>query len=145
MRPVALLVLLSACGPDLPPGWEGADPIPDLVQRQCAGSPYDGDYEERVEADGGAGKVDVALRETVFRCAQDVEGFALAGDGTLDVLVQPIDMHPSAVAGCDCLYDVEMTLDADAGDVVVSAWRRWDSYAGVNDPVAVGEVTVTVQ
>jgi len=140
----ALLAAMTACGPDLPPAWEGADPVPDLVQRPCSGSPYEG-FDERVDVTSGAGRVEVALRETPFRCAQDVEAFARRRERSLDLLVQPIDMHPSVVAGCDCLYDIDLTVhDVPSGGLTVSVWRRWDALNEPNDPIEVGSAAVTV-
>ena len=55
----------------------------------------------------------------MFRCAQSVEGFWLAEHDTLHVLVQPIDMDPSEVAGCDCLYDLSMTVPGEGSSVEV--------------------------
>jgi hypothetical protein len=80
-----------------------------------------------------------------FRCAQDVEGFVKRGGDAIDLLVQPIDMAPDAVAGCDCLYDISMSVPAPKGDYSLTLYRRWDSINKPNDPVAVGATEVTIE
>lgn len=134
-----MLWWLTACLPDLPAGWEGAEPVADLVQKECAGSPYDTGIAPEVTADLAADPLTVQATAMHFRCAQDVEGFWKQDGATVDVLVQPIDMHPTAVAGCDCLYDLDVTVgspDPQAAEVVV--WRRWDDWNDPNPPVEVG-------
>lgn len=136
------LTLLIACGrPDLPPGWEGAEPVDSLDQAPCEGSPYE-DHDERVEGDLSASPFQVALREGHFRCEQEVEGFYRVVGGDIEVLVQPIDMKPRQVAGCDCLYDVEMTVrpEADLAPNAITVYRRWDHHNSPNEPVRVGTV-----
>jgi hypothetical protein len=145
MRRLRLLVLLSsmiAACVDLPDGWEDARPVDELRQAACAGSPYEG-YDERVEGSLDASPLNIAVRESSFRCEQDVEGFYRVRGGTLDLLIQPIDMNPNVVAGCDCLYDIEMSiaLEVDLAPSAASVYRRWDNLNEPNDPVLVGTLT----
>jgi len=135
---------------DLPSGWGSADRISDLTQTECEGDPYgdtgSGDYDERGTFTAGVGSLEVVYDDAHFRCAQDVEGFARRSGRTLDVLVQPIDMDPDPVAGCDCLYTVTMEItDLPAGDYAVSLSRRWDNINDDNDPVLIATDTVTVE
>ncbi len=69
LRPWPLL-LLAACGPDLPAGWEDAVPVDSLTQTECLGiSPYEA-HDERVEGDLGASPLEVDLAPdavTVYR------------------------------------------------------------------------------
>lgn len=132
---------LVGCGADLPDGWEQAQPVEELVQRECGGSPYDTGVVAGVEADLGADPLTVDATSVPFRCAQDVEGFWKQDGDTVEVLVQPIDMHPSRVAACDCLYDLEIVVgspESEPSEVVL--WRRWDDLNDDNDPVEVGRV-----
>ena len=129
VRPVVLPLLLAACV-DLPDGWEGARPVASLVQQACDGNPYEGTHVERVEAVDGEDLDHLAVREAHFRCAQDVEGFQVVEDGVARVLVQPIDTRPTAIAGCDCLYDLDIVLDVDTPPEAVEVWRRWDHESG---------------
>lgn len=131
---------LAACAPDLPAGWEGAEPVEDLVQRECAGSPYDTGVEPTVTS-ALDDPLLVSATAVPFRCAQDVEGFWRQVGPIVDVLVQPIDMDPREVAGCDCLYDLEVTVgspDPDTTEVVL--WRRGDNWNDPNGPEEVGHV-----
>ena len=143
---VTLLPLATAaCAPDLPEDWADALPVASLTQGACDGDPYAGDPNERLEAEGGAGQATLHYREAHFRCEQDVEGFYLLDGGTLSVLVQPIDMDPSAVAGCDCLYDIDMEVaQLPAGTLTVDLFRRWDNINDDNDPVAIGSAEIEI-
>lgn len=146
---LALAALLGAgCSealdaPDLPQGWSGAARIAELTQSKCQGDAYSG-LAETVAARAEDGAVAIDYGHAHFRCAQDVEGFVRRGDGALDVLVQPIDMDPSTVARCDCLYDVTMRLPVASGAYVVTVYRRWDSLNDNDTPKRVGEASVSV-
>lgn len=129
----SLVLSLGACA-SLPAGWEDATSIADFTQAECSGSPYE-EYDERAEATVADGAVTVEVSQSHFRCEQDVEGFYRMDGDTLQVLVQPVDMNPRIVAGCDCLYDLNMTVDVDASEVEV--FRRWDDLNDDNDPVAI--------
>lgn len=134
-----LLLLALACAPDLPVGWEDATRMDDFTQRECSGDPY-GEYTSTVEASFSGQGTAVTADQVPFRCAQEVEGY-LRWEGALaQILVQPVDMNPSAVAGCDCLYRLDMGLDDPASEVTV--WRRWDNLNDPNDPVEVGTAEV---
>ncbi len=140
----AAAALSLGCGPDLPEGWEEAVRIDGLVQAECLGNPYE-PFDERIELLAFPGAVHVDYREAHFRCEQPVEAFARRGAATLDILVQPENMSPGIVAGCDCLYDVSFTVGGlSAGEVAVTLYRRWDDLSSPNDPVLVGSATATV-
>lgn len=134
-----MILLLLACN-DLPAGWENAQPIEDFHQQECTGSAYDTGIVVTVEAAAASGKTDVTADSVGFRCAQDVEGFWQEGDGGADVLVQPVDMNPTAVAGCDCLYRLDMVLPTLAE--AVSVYSRGDHQSGRDTPELIGEATV---
>jgi hypothetical protein len=147
LLPVLLAPLAAGCllEADLPPDWEDAEPVAALVQTECGGDPYEG-ADERLEAEGGGGEVSLSYREAHFRCEQEVEAFYLLEGDTLSVLVQPIDMDPGAVAGCDCLYDVDITVDGlEVGALNVALFRRWDNLNDPNDPVAIDSAEVEVE
>lgn len=140
LAPLGLL-LLSACGADLPAEWSTYEPVTSLTQSECDGNPYE-DFDEHVEGDLGASPLEVGIREGHFRCEQEVEGFYRIVEGDIEVLVQPRDMDPSMVAACDCLYDIDMTvaLDVDLAPGAVRVYRRWDNQNDPNEPVLVGEI-----
>jgi len=145
-RALAWLALLSVSGcdsssSDLPAGWQGAQKIADFTQMECGGSPINGPAES-VDAAGVEGAIEVDYENAPFRCAQDVEGFVRREDGKLDILIQPVDMDPSSVAKCDCLYHIVATVPAEAGAHAVTVYRRWDHRNDPNDPVEVGMVEV---
>ncbi len=139
---ILLAALAAGCqlSPDLPEGWEDAEPVSSLVQAECDGDPYDG-AEGFLEASAAAGEVVVTYGDAHFRCAQDVEAFYRLEGAVLSILVQPIDMDPKNVAACDCLYDVDLTVDGlDAGALTVELFRRWDNINDPNDPELVDSV-----
>lgn len=144
-RAIALLPLLTAaCAPDLPEDWADAQPVSSLTQGACDGDPY-GDSDERLEAEGGAGQASLHYLEAHFRCDQDVEAYYLLEGDTLSVLVQPIDMDPSSVARCDCLYDIDIEIaDLPAGTLTVDLFRRWDNINDDNEPVAIGSAGIEI-
>ena len=135
------LSLLLSCGADLPEGWEDAAPVEDLVQTDCEGSPYDTGQVEAMTAQAAAPGLRVVGDPLHFRCAQEVEGFYKAAGDQVDVLIQPVDMDPREVAGCDCLYRVEAGVPL-APPADVTLWRRWDNLNDDNDPVEVGSAAV---
>ncbi|MCB9681223.1 MAG: hypothetical protein H6733_07095 [Alphaproteobacteria bacterium] len=140
LQTIAVLALAGACV-DLPSGWEDAVPVAALTQSDCDGSPYDTGFDEDATATTDAGRITLVYDPVAFRCAQTVEGFFRVDGDRADVLVQPIDMHPGAVAACDCAYRV--TVDVDAPDAAtVGAWRRWDAINDPNPPVQVAEIAL---
>ncbi|MBK6923155.1 MAG: hypothetical protein IPH07_37550 [Deltaproteobacteria bacterium] len=82
----------------------------------------------------------------VFRPEQAICACARVGaDGaSLDVLLQPCDMHPAAPRKGSCGYEVAVRIAADDGITRVQGYRRWD-LAGdppVDDVLDLGEVDV---
>lgn len=130
-----------ACGVDLPAGWQDAVPVDSLEQAACEGSPYDTGVVPEVTADLGSDPLHVDATAVQFRCGQDVEGFWKENGASVEVLVQPVDMNPTSVAACDCLYDLAIDVGTPEGtpeEIVL--WRRWDAINDPNDPVEVGRV-----
>lgn len=140
MRTLSLL-LLAACV-DLPEGWEDARPVSALVQEDCGESPYDTGFREDATATVVTNAIEVVYDPVHFRCAQDVVGFTKAQGDLVEVLLQPADMHPAIVAGCDCGYRVEVRVP-DGGATRVRAWRRWDDLNDDNVPVEIADLTLT--
>jgi hypothetical protein len=139
-------LMLVGCSADLPEGWETAEAIEGLKQAECKGSAYDETVKEQLVATAEAGAVKVEYSAAHFRCEQKVEGFVRRGSGKVDVLVQPVDMNPSAVAGCDCLYDIDMAIQGlSKGKVDLGLYRRWDNLNDPNDPEKVGSAEVEVR
>ncbi len=137
-----LVLALTACSPDLPAGWESAEPLP-IVQSGCGRSALD-DHDERLELAAKAGAIQLAYKDAHFRCEQEVEGFLKKSGATFEVLVQPRDMDPSGVDKCDGLYDITAELSASAGAATVKLFRRWDDINEPNQPVAIGSAEVAV-
>lgn len=153
----APLVLLFACtvllwGPiacsgesrkaDLPAGWESAESIQSFHQADCGGSALDPSVQESVEASGDPRTITVRYHNAHFRCAQTVEAFVLSSVGQRDILVQPVDMNPSRVAHCDCVYELTMNLGVDAGNYLVRVSRRWDHKSGSDGVTFIGSAMV---
>jgi hypothetical protein len=143
---LCLLALASVVGcgsTDLPAGWSGAARIDDFTQTECNGSAFGGPAAV-VGVEGVSTGVELDYEHASFRCSQDVEGFLRRSEGTLDVLVQPVDMDPDAVARCSCLYDIHANLDVAPGTYSVNVFRRGDNKSGQKVPVQVGSAEATV-
>jgi hypothetical protein len=134
---VAVVLGSGACNPDLPEGWEGAARLA-LTQSPCEGSAYDGSTPETVSVTPHTGGLSIRYTGAHFRCEQAVEGFVRSDGFEVALLVQPEDMAPFGVAGCDCLYDIEAAMEVAPGEYSVSVYRRWDSINKPNPPVLVG-------
>lgn len=143
MRPLAMAttVLLAACT-QLPEGWEDAEPIT-ITQSTCLGSVPGASENEHVEISRNDGLLEIRYREAHFRCDQAVEGFLKRSDKRIELLFQPEDMDPSAVARCDCKYDLTTTVPADAGDMTLAVSRRWDNVGGENAPVVIRDAPLS--
>jgi len=138
--------VLGACSSsDLPEGWGNAARAKNFVQEVCPSSGADFSN-EHASFTGGTGSIGVDYQDAHFRCEQDVEGFFKAVGGTVDVLVQPIDMHPGSVAGCDCGYNITFTIEpVSSGAMQTTLYRRWDEQNSPNDPVEIATALVPVQ
>jgi hypothetical protein len=140
----SFLVACSGESPraDLPAGWESAAPILTFRQAECAGSALDPSKQESVEVSADPRTITVQYHNAHFRCGQALEGFVRSSVGQRDILVQPSDMNPSKIAGCDCLYELTMTLGVDAGNYLVSVSRRWDHKSGSDGVTFIGSALV---
>ncbi|KYF71981.1 hypothetical protein BE11_03505 [Sorangium cellulosum] len=140
-----MLLAVGCGGADLPEGWEDAEAIEGLTQSECTASAYDATVKETLAATPERGAVHLDYGAAHFRCEQAVEGFVRRSGGKVDVLVQPVDMDPSAVAGCDCRYDIGMTIKGlGKGTVAVDLYRRWDNLNEPNDPVKIGSADAEI-
>lgn len=143
-------VALAACGtgdnpgndPDLPGGWDDAMRLDSLSQSECAGTP--GDEPENVSATGRPDGLHIDYRRAPFRCSQAVEGFVRRRDAATDVLIQPVEMHPTSVAKCDCVYDIGFTLEIPMEHHTVSVFRRADELNDDTNPVLAGTLVQDV-
>jgi hypothetical protein len=143
---VAAGLFLFGCTEDLPPGWEGADHVTSLTQHDCGGSPLDEGDSERAMFLPGRNRLEIEYSDAHFRCQQGVEGFYKDAGGTLEVLVQPVDMSPSSVAACDCLYDIDIVIDSLAsGSRQAVLSRRWDDINDDNDPVVIDSEPIVIE
>jgi hypothetical protein len=146
--PASLALSSLACSgsrPDLPAGWEDAQAVTNFTQAACGGSVGPGSPSESIDVDAGQGSVNVEYHNANFRCDQAVEGFLRMSPKSVDFLVQPTDMNPSSVAGCDCLYEITLAASVPEGPTTVTVYRRWDEKSGNTNPVEVGTANVTVR
>lgn len=136
----------AAPAADLPTGWQTAKAVASFTQASCNGSPLDpAPPPETLEVMATPGRIEVAYHHAHFRCEQTVEAFVRIGSSATDFLVQPVDMNPSNVTRCDCLYEITMAADVSTGATTVTVYRRWDHLGGnPSDPVEVGTASVTV-
>lgn len=128
MLAAAMLAAAAGCDDepdyDLPAGWEGALHVE--VFQGPEGEDCDA-YDpppEAVAAGLHDGAVRLVYEHGVFNCAEDHEAFVRERDGGYDVLLQPVDMRPDALAGCMCAYRVRIPVGAGAEGTEVSLLRR---------------------
>jgi hypothetical protein len=140
----ALVACAAESGPDLPEGWADAERIESFEQSQCSRSALSaGAPAEAMEWNADDAGLKVDYRNAHFRCEQAVEGFVRRSSDAIDLLVQPVDMVPTAVAGCDCLYGVSMELQALPGEYTLKLFRRWDNLNDPNPLVEIGTARVS--
>jgi hypothetical protein len=110
-----------------------------LMQMTCSGSQFD--TPESLSHSGPGAELTVIYEHAHFRCEQPVEAYLREEAQSLELLVQPIDMNPDAVAGCDCRYQISMQISLDSDAHQLTLFRRWDNLNAPNPPVRVGELT----
>ena len=139
----AVLLAGGCASADLPAGWEDAERIEGLSQAPCGSSALLPDRpDEALRWQSAETRLDIAYDHAHFRCEQEVQGFLRKAGERLDVLVQPVDMDPGAVAGCDCLYDISMQIPLARGAYSLSLFRRWDNLNNPNPPVEIGRADI---
>lgn len=144
---VACVLGASGCGADveLPPGWEDAERVEHLTQMPCEASAVGWEVLSEIHVDAHAGGIGVEYDNALFRCKQDVEAFQRRDHAHIDVLIQPVDMHPNPPVRCDCLYRIEMDVPAPAGAYSFTLYTRGDDVSGANSPVDVGHSDISVR
>jgi len=148
-RLLCVALWLTGCAdspdvPDLPAGWEDAERIAELTQAPCGRSALADDVPEELGWSVGDDGLTVTYDHGHFRCEQDVEGFVRREGDAIDLLVQPIDMDPQAIAACDCLYDISLQLTPPSGDYTLTLYRRWDKHNKPNPTVEIGAAEIAV-
>ena len=128
--PIALLIFaplvgLVACGVlELPDGWEEAVPATDFESIEQGAADYDDPELGAVYISGNVDRLEVSHLAS-FPCTESLEGFQRVEGTQVDLLIQPMDLHPNAVAGSDCAVDIDFAiLDLDEGTYHVSLYRR---------------------
>jgi hypothetical protein len=132
----------------VPPEWRDASQAANVHQSDCVGTLADLDQgrRERIEVRGETGALHVDYLDAHFRCEQRVTAYVKVAGVKVDVLVQPIEMHPASVAKCDCLYNIAIDVPRLAAGVYeVTLQRRSDDRQTPNDPATIGRASATVK
>lgn len=146
-RPSMMILLLglgaamAACGtPDLPEGWQDAAAADEFVADEIGQTDYEDPEVGAVYISGNLDRLEVRYHAS-FPCTEDLEGFQRIDGQDVDLLVQPTDLHPDAVAGSDCTFDVDLTvLGLDDGTYHVRVYRRDNELVDEDlEAVLVGE------
>ena len=132
---------LVACGsPDLPDGWEDALVADEFDSVEQGETDYDDPDMGAVYISGNVDRLEASYYAS-FPCTEDLEGFQRVDGTHVDLLVQPIDLHPDAVAGSDCTFDIDfVVVGLDEGTYHVRMYRRDNDQVDENlEAVLVGE------
>lgn len=122
---IGLAATMTACGTaELPEGWEDAAIADEFVADELGQTDYGDPELGAVYISGNLDRLEVRYHAS-FPCTEDLEGFQRVDGENVDLLVQPTDLHPDAVAGSDCTFDIDFTLvDLDEGTYHVRVYRR---------------------
>jgi hypothetical protein len=119
------------------PIW-GTAPIRTVRQSQCNSSSGRPAIEATATPDG----ISVVDRNVSFVCGIVLHVLLRRGRKTLDVLVEPMEKHPTNMAKCLCSYDMRFEIDGLAkGTYELNAYQRDDQADSAN---RVASTTVTV-
>lgn len=116
---------MVACGsPELPEGWEDAAPVDEFTADELGETDYGDPEMGTVYISGNVDRLEVRYHAS-FPCTEDLEGFQQVDGENVNLLVQPTDLHPDAVAGSDCTFDIDFTVvGLDEGTYHVRLYRR---------------------
>lgn len=128
---------------DLPEGWEGATHVEVFQGPEGEDCDPENQQSEVIAAGLHEGSIRLVYEHGVFNCAEDHEAFVREREGGYDVLLQPIEMNPDALAGCMCNYRVRIPVGTGAAGTEASLYRR-NNHEVENDPQPWLIETVTV-
>ena len=78
--------------------------------------------------------LNVMYKNVRFRCEQKTLIEAFLDGQILRVVARPIEMNPSVVAGCDCIYDLGAQVGPlPAGKYTLKVQRQTDNYGGKSE------------
>jgi hypothetical protein len=128
-------------GGDLPPGWEQAVKV--VVTQEALGL-AGASAKPVVTVMPGTGSVSVQVAGATGRCDQQTVGWVRSSAVELELLLQPSDMHPTAVGKCATAYDLKTTVPAPSGTLTLVVSLRSDAYAGEPSLTELARVSVSV-
>ena len=146
IKTAVLSILLISCsyGDDLPDGWENAVKVDGVTQSECQDSAYDENVIDTFSGVVNGNSIDLMYTNAHFRCSQDIEVFQIKEEDIYKFLIQPADMNPSAVAKCDCLYDISWkTEDITTDSYVFTLHTRGDHKSGRDTPKEIATVELS--
>lgn len=121
---LAMLCWVGCGGVELPEGWEDALEVDEFDAEEIGETDYDDPDLGAVGIMGNVDRLEVSYRAS-FPCTQQVEAFQMVSGNDVELLVQPVDLHPDAVAGSDCTQEIAITLTGlDDGTYHVLLHRR---------------------
>ena len=147
IRCLVPMVLLSATwtlvgcpGDQLPEGWEDAQAVDEIAATDRGATDPDDPDLGTVVIGGNVDRLEILYIDS-FPCSDELEAHKRVEGADVDILVQPTDLHPDAVAGSDCTLQVDMVvLDLDEGTYHVTVYRRDNDHVDPDlEVVMVGE------
>ncbi|MFK7930396.1 MAG: hypothetical protein AB8H79_19565, partial [Myxococcota bacterium] len=67
--------------------------------------------------------------------------FLRPAENGVDILVQPVEMNPDIVAGCDCLYDLSIGFNGTESTTKFTFFKRGDELGGPSSPALIFELS----
>ena len=128
---LALVTIAVGCRPwppEMPESWEDAESVDSFQVDDLGTTNFGNPALGTMTIAANPVRLEVVYVDS-FPCGQEVEAFKLVGSERVDLLVQPLDLHPDVVSGSDCALDMEIVVTGLADGTWDVALYRRDSDA----------------
>ena len=130
---VLLVAITLAVGcrpepPEIPESWEDAEYVDSFRVEELGPTNFGHPALGTMTIAANLVRLEVAYVDS-FPCGQRIEAFKLVGNGQVDLLVQPRDLHPDVISGSNCIMDMKILVTGLADATWDVALYRRDSDA----------------
>jgi hypothetical protein len=133
--PALLLLLLTvpAAGcrpepPEMPERWEDAEYVDSFQVDDLGATNFGGPHLGTMTMANSPAGLEVTYADS-FPASQEIEALKLVGNGRVDLLVQPRDLHPDVISGSNSTLHMEILVTGLADGTWDVALYRRDSDA----------------